>query len=129
MDELPLEVIIEIFEKISLSDFKTFNTISKINKKFNFVYKKYFQDTIKKYYEENNPIYIPLNFWFNRNSSLSLPIIALQYHEVYFNTTFRSVNKVNVNKKKKDKKTKTKKTYIKGRKNIPKINKFYNYSR
>ena len=27
-------------------------------------------------------IYIPLQFWFNRNPGLSLPIIALQYQEV-----------------------------------------------
>jgi len=26
--------------------------------------------------------YIPLMFWFNKNPGLSLPLIALQYHEV-----------------------------------------------
>jgi hypothetical protein len=27
-------------------------------------------------------VYVPLNFWFNRNNGLALPLIALQYHEV-----------------------------------------------
>ena len=27
-------------------------------------------------------IFLPLNFWFNRNPGLALPLIALQYHEV-----------------------------------------------
>lgn len=44
--EIPIEVIIEIFEKINLSDYKTITTISKINKKFNFVYKKYFEKKV-----------------------------------------------------------------------------------
>jgi len=35
-------------------------------------------------------LYIPLQFWFCRNPGLALPLIALQYHEVKFNITFRS---------------------------------------
>jgi hypothetical protein len=35
-------------------------------------------------------LYIPLQFWFCRNAGLALPLIALQYHEVKFNLTFRS---------------------------------------
>ena len=27
-------------------------------------------------------IHVPLQFWFNRNPGLALPLIALQYHEV-----------------------------------------------
>lgn len=34
--------------------------------------------------------YLPLIFWFNRNPGLSLPLIALQYHEVKINIEFRS---------------------------------------
>lgn len=34
-------------------------------------------------------IYVPLQFWFNRNPGLALPLIALQYHEVRFNITLR----------------------------------------
>jgi hypothetical protein len=30
-------------------------------------------------------LYIPLEFWFNRNPGLALPLIALQYHEVKIN--------------------------------------------
>ena len=33
-------------------------------------------------------IYTPLQFWFNRNPGLALPLIALQYHEVKFNIEF-----------------------------------------
>jgi hypothetical protein len=33
-------------------------------------------------------LYIPLQFWFNRNTGLALPLIALQYHEVRFNIKF-----------------------------------------
>ena len=32
--------------------------------------------------------YIPMQFWFCRNSGLALPLIALQYHEVKFNIYF-----------------------------------------
>lgn len=40
-------------------------------------------------------LYIPLQFWFNRNPGLALPLIALQYHEVRFNITLEdSVNLV-----------------------------------
>ncbi len=35
-------------------------------------------------------LYIPFKFWFNRNPGLSLPLIALQYHEVKINLRFRS---------------------------------------
>jgi hypothetical protein len=34
-----------------------------------------------------NVLYVPLQFWFNRNPGLALPLIALQYHEVRFNIT------------------------------------------
>jgi hypothetical protein len=34
-------------------------------------------------------LYIPLQFWFCRNPGLALPLIALQYHEVKFNITFK----------------------------------------
>jgi hypothetical protein len=36
-------------------------------------------------------LYIPLQFWFNRNPGLALPLIALQYHEVKVNFEFRPV--------------------------------------
>jgi hypothetical protein len=34
-------------------------------------------------------LYIPLQFWFNRNPGLALPLIALQYHEVKVDIEFR----------------------------------------
>jgi hypothetical protein len=34
-------------------------------------------------------LYVPLYFWFCKNIGLSLPLIALQAHEVRFNITFR----------------------------------------
>lgn len=36
-------------------------------------------------------LYVPLQFWFSRNPGLALPLIALQYHEVKFNISFRPV--------------------------------------
>jgi hypothetical protein len=37
-------------------------------------------------------IYVPLQFWFCRNVGLSLPLIALQYHEVKINIEFRPLD-------------------------------------
>jgi len=37
-------------------------------------------------------LYIPLQFWFNRNPGLALPLIALQYHEVRINLEFNSLS-------------------------------------
>ncbi len=34
-------------------------------------------------------MYIPLQFWFNRNNGLALPLIALQYHDVRITVNFR----------------------------------------
>ncbi len=34
--------------------------------------------------------YLPLMFWFCRNPGLSLPLIALQYHEVKISMEFRN---------------------------------------
>ena len=35
-------------------------------------------------------LYVPLQFWFNRNNGLALPLIALQYHDVRVTIDFRS---------------------------------------
>ena len=37
---------------------------------------------------QNTIGFVPLQFWFNRNAGLALPLIALQYHEVKLNITF-----------------------------------------
>jgi len=38
---------------------------------------------------ESIKLYIPLQFWFNSNPGLALPLIALQYHEVKLNVMFK----------------------------------------
>lgn len=38
--------------------------------------------------------YIPLQFWFNRSPGMSLPLIALQYHEVKINIEFRDLSEL-----------------------------------
>jgi hypothetical protein len=37
-----------------------------------------------------DPMWVPLQFWFNRNPGLALPLIALQYHEVKVKVTLES---------------------------------------
>ena len=39
-------------------------------------------------------LYIPLQFWFNRNPGLYLPLIALQYHEVKLNVQFKNASQI-----------------------------------
>ena len=41
-------------------------------------------------------LYVPLQFWFNRNPGLALPLIALSYHEVKFNISFTAVSSLTV---------------------------------
>jgi hypothetical protein len=36
-------------------------------------------------------LFVPLEFWFNRNVGLALPLIALQYHEVKINIDFETL--------------------------------------
>jgi len=47
-----------------------------------------FNSSLKSY-----QLYIPLQFWFCRNPSLSLPIIALEYSEVKINVEFNDLEK------------------------------------
>jgi len=42
-------------------------------------------------FNSNKRLYVPLQFWFNRNPGLALPLIALQYHEVKLNLTLRPI--------------------------------------
>ena len=46
--------------------------------------------TISKAAKPEYQLYIPLQFWFNRNNGLALPLIALQYHDVRVSIEFRS---------------------------------------
>ena len=49
-------------------------------------------------YEGEYKLYVPLHFWFCRDIGLSLPLIALQNHEVRFNVKFRNVRELIVKK-------------------------------
>jgi hypothetical protein len=42
----------------------------------------------------NQRLYVPLQFWFNRNPGLALPLIALQYHEVKLNLELRNFSEL-----------------------------------
>jgi hypothetical protein len=42
----------------------------------------------------SNTWYVPLQFWFCKNPGCALPLIALQYHEVKINLTFRPLNEL-----------------------------------
>jgi hypothetical protein len=44
--------------------------------------------------EDEMTVYIPLQFWFCRYSGLSLPLIALQHHDVRIDVTFNQFNKL-----------------------------------
>ena len=44
--------------------------------------------------EIQEKMFIPLQFWFNRNPGLALPLIALQYHEVKVVITFENLAKL-----------------------------------
>ncbi len=46
-------------------------------------------------YDKIAKVYVPLQFWFNRNPGLYLPLIALQYHEVKLKVVFNSKETVN----------------------------------
>lgn len=41
---------------------------------------------------QGRKIYVPLIFWFNRNPSLALPLISLQYHPVQINIEIKKIS-------------------------------------
>ena len=43
-------------------------------------------------------LYIPLQFWFNRNPGLALPLIALQHHDIVLKVQLRSFRKLYLGK-------------------------------
>lgn len=49
-----------------------------------------YNDNVKPEYV----LYIPLQFWFNRFIGLAIPLIALQYHDVYLHIEFEKANKL-----------------------------------
>jgi hypothetical protein len=42
-------------------------------------------------------LYIPLQFWFNKNPGLYLPLLAMQYHPIRINVKFRDLGSMIVN--------------------------------
>jgi hypothetical protein len=44
--------------------------------------------------DSNRKLYVPLQFWFNRNPGLALPLIALQYHEVKISIEFNKLKDI-----------------------------------
>jgi len=48
---------------------------------------------------DDRKLYVPLQFWFNTNPGLALPLIALQYHEVKVTIDFEKINNINVSVK------------------------------
>lgn len=43
---------------------------------------------------EQQKIYVPLKFWFNRNPGLALPLLALQYHEVEIHVILKPLSSI-----------------------------------
>jgi len=52
------------------------------------------ENPINSQNENKLSLYVPLYFWFCRNIGLSLPLIALQSHEVRINMAFREINEL-----------------------------------
>jgi len=46
---------------------------------------------------EEKTMYIPLTFWFNTHTGLSLPLVALQYHEVKLRVFLRTFKECTIN--------------------------------
>lgn len=46
------------------------------------------------YFTRQKDLIIPLQFWFNRNPGLALPLIALQYHDIRFEVEFETAEKM-----------------------------------
>lgn len=42
-------------------------------------------------YFTTKKLYVPLNFWFNRNTQLAIPEVSLQYHNINININFNEL--------------------------------------
>ena len=54
-------------------------------------------DKLTEYNDSGKPqavLYIPLQFWFNRHYGLALPLIAIQYHDIWINVDFEPKEKL-----------------------------------
>ena len=50
-------------------------------------------------YSQSYKFYIPLHFWFCKNSGLALPLVALQNHDVELIVEIEKEENINVNSK------------------------------
>lgn len=94
MNELPKELIIEIFEKIDLKKTFYFIELSKTNKKFYFIYKQYFEENVKRNF---------LSYGFmslTGNPQTTFFNVVYKRHIIYTNTDTNTTNTnffINVN--------------------------------
>ena len=54
-------------------------------------------NSMTNYDDKDKPeytMYIPLQFWFNRHYGLALPLISIQYHEIYISVDFEEKEKL-----------------------------------
>ena len=109
------------YHKLYYSDEKndTYDNLAGNTKDFhdpkNEISYKYYTNNIfdikegKKYLNQNidgiptiskSELYVPLEFYFQRNNGLSIPLIALRNHEVFINFKFRPLKEIYTNLKK-----------------------------
>ena len=71
---------------------------SSLNPNLNIDYQQPFNKNANPYFKtpsiNGNKIMVPLNFWFCKNPGLSLPLIALQYHDVFLKIELRPLNEI-----------------------------------
>jgi hypothetical protein len=59
-------------------------------------------DVLTEYNKKDKPeyvLYIPLQFWFNRHYGTALPLIAIQYHDIYIRVEFEEKEKLIIKNK------------------------------
>lgn len=76
-----------LYNKIFLQEYQTENYYKMIGNVTELIN---FDDNIKK----SHKIYIPLQFWFCRNVGLSLPLIALKYHDIMITVKLKDLSKL-----------------------------------
>tara|TARA_B100000745_G_C20147445_1_gene393491 strand:- start:878 stop:1528 length:651 start_codon:yes stop_codon:yes gene_type:complete len=93
--EIELEIGGQSIDKHNSKFLDIWNELTNHNNDENFNINKH--NTLTSFYDNNSietnnlQLYIPLIFFFNRNKGLSLPLIALQYHDVIIKIKLRSL--------------------------------------
>jgi len=84
---------IEIYNKMTGNTLEFYDPANANNR--NDIYPSHTKDSgIPSIY--GRKLYIPLQFWFNRNPGLAIPLIALQYHNIEINVELRTINELYV---------------------------------